>query len=74
MEKMIRQMEEQEAIQPPKSLWASSIVLVAKKDGTTRFCVDYRKLNTITKMNVYLLPRIDYSPSWPDTGQVLGIP
>ena len=60
MEK-IRLTEEQEAIQPSKSLWASSIVLVAKKDKTTYFCVDYRKLNAISKMDVYPLPRIDDS-------------
>ena len=58
---MIKQMEEQEVIQPSKSPWASPIVLVAKKDGMTRFCVDYRKLNAITKMDVYPLPRIDDS-------------
>ena len=61
MEKMIRQMEEQEAIQPSNSLWASPIVMVAKKDGTTCFCVDYRKLNGITKMYVHPLPRISDS-------------
>ena len=54
-------MEEQEVIQPSKSLWASPIVLVAKKDGTTHFYVDYRKLNAISKMDVYPLPRIDDS-------------
>ena len=61
MEKMTRQIEEQEVIQPSKSLWASPIVLVAKKDGSTHFCVDYRKLNAISKMDVYPLPRIDDS-------------
>ena len=58
MEEMIRQMEKQEVIQPLKSPWASPIVLAAKKDGSTWFCVDYRRLNAVTKMDVYPLPRI----------------
>ena len=35
------------------------MVLVPKKDGTHRFCIDYRKLNSISKKDVYPLPRID---------------
>jgi len=37
------------------------VVLVAKKDGGNRFCVDYRKLNSLTMMNTIPLPRIDDS-------------
>ena len=51
-------MLENGVIVPYHSPWASPILLVTKKDG---FCIEYRKLNAITKMDVYPLPGIDDS-------------
>ena len=47
------------AIRPSNSPWASAIVLVRKKDGGLRFCIDLRKLNNRTVKDAYSLPRIE---------------
>ena len=54
----VEKMQQQGSIERSTSPWASPVVLVKKKDGSWRFCVDYRKLNVVTK-DSYPLPRID---------------
>ena len=56
-ERAIKEMKELDVIEPSTSSWSSPIVLVSKKDRSTRFCVDYRKLN-ITLKDSYPLPHI----------------
>jgi transposase InsO family protein len=45
-------------IQPSESEWISNVVLVRKKDGTTRFCIDYRALNNVTRKLTAPIPNI----------------
>jgi RNase H-like domain found in reverse transcriptase/Reverse transcriptase (RNA-dependent DNA polymerase) len=55
----IERMKKQSVIEEAEGEWASPVVLIPKPDGTVRFCVDYRRLNAITKRDVYPLPRMD---------------
>jgi len=55
----IEEMKRQGVIEESSSPWVSPAVIVKKKDGSIRFCVDFRKLNAITKKDSYPIPRID---------------
>ena len=57
--KQLRTMQEAGVIQSSNSPWSSPVVKVRKRDGTHRFCVDYRELNSVTKADTFPLPRID---------------
>ena len=60
VQKQVKDMAEKGIIRPSTSSWASNVLLVKKKDGTFRMCIDYRELNAKTKdLDEYILPRID---------------
>ena len=55
----VQQMLSSNVIRPSNSPWASPVVMVRKKDGSLRFCVDFRQLNAATIKDAHPLPRID---------------
>jgi len=55
----VAKMVEAGVIEPSCSPWTSNIVVVFKKDGSLRFCIDYRKLNSVTRRDAYPLPCVD---------------
>ena len=59
IEQEIEKMLSNHIVRPSRSPWSFPWVLVKKKDNSVRFCVDYCRLNEVTKRDVYPLPRID---------------
>jgi len=55
----VKRQLEANVIEPTSSEWGFPVVLVPKKDGTLRFCVNYRLLNVVTNKYSYPLPRVD---------------
>ena len=59
MDKQIGEMLIDGLIKPSTSPWSSPVLMVPKKDGSSRFCVDFRALNEVTVKDPFPLPRID---------------
>ena len=54
----LEKLQEQGTIRPSCSPWAAPLVLVRKKCGSVRTCVDYRRLNLLTRKDAWPIPRI----------------
>ena len=59
VEKEIQVMLDLETIEPSKSPYSSPVVLVRKKDGSCRFCIDFRGLNKITVFDAEPIPNVE---------------
>ena len=59
IEKQCKELELMDVIEPSSSPWSSPIVPVRKKDGSIRLCLDYRKLNCVTKPDRFPLPNLN---------------
>ena len=59
LKKQLEDLLEKQFIRPSVSPWGAPVLLVKKKDGSSRLCINYRQLNKLTIKNKYPLPRID---------------
>ncbi|KAJ7992703.1 hypothetical protein DPEC_G00281430 [Dallia pectoralis] len=60
-DRAVEEMEQAGFIEPSNSPWSAPVVMVPKKGGKLRFCVDYRELNAVTRKDSYPIPRVDES-------------
>ena len=59
IENEVRKLLSMGIIEPCASEWSSPVLLIKKKSGSFRFCIDYRSLNQVTKKDIFPLPRLD---------------
>ena len=59
VESELKEMLDSGIIKPSTSQWSASMVLVKKKDKSLRICVDYRRLNSVSQIDAYPMPRVD---------------
>jgi len=59
LKKQIEDLLEKKFIRPSVSSWGALILLMKKKDGSSRLCINYRQLNKLTIKNKNIFPRID---------------
>lgn len=59
IEQEVKQMLANDIIEPSFSRWNAPVVLLRKPDGSMRFCLDFRKLNSVTRPEIHALTRLD---------------
>lgn len=57
-QELVERLEQQGIVEPSQSRWLNPVVLVRKKTGALRFCVDFRRLNDLVEIDGYPLPKI----------------
>ena len=61
MEHQVQKLLQKDLIEEGTGAWRLPVASARKKDGTWRFCIDYRKVNSVTQKDDYRIPRVDDS-------------